>query len=188
MKHLVLLLSILALFCSQTIAGNPNIDRIAADRFESIRPGYTVTKLQQATSRYALPILSSSVTPDRQTLILLTAQHRAAVAYTINPPGLGRESTPSDTSAISQISAIDLAYSLNGVQAHWRSSDGSFPEWNGWLPQGYRKVSQTPTTILQVSISLAVSQQRLLPNGLWTSTNPISPQNLSDLQVSLRLG
>ncbi len=106
----------------------------AADRFESIRPGYAVTKLQQATSRYALPILSSSLTPDRQTLILSTAQHRAAVAYAINLPGLGRESAPSDTSAIPQISAIDLAYSLNGVQAHWRSTEGSLPEWNGWLP------------------------------------------------------
>ncbi len=106
----------------------------AADRFESIRPGYAVTKLQQATSRYSLPILSASVTPDRQTLILSTAQHRAAVSYAISLPGLGRQSVEPDASAIAQIPAIDLAYSLNGVQAHWKSSDGSMPEWNGSLP------------------------------------------------------
>lgn len=106
----------------------------AADRFESIRPGYAVTKLQQAASRYALSILSASVTPDRRTLILSTARQTAAVGHALSLPGLGRASVEADASAISQVPAIDLAYSLNGVYAHWRSQEGKEAEWSGWLP------------------------------------------------------
>ncbi len=147
----------------------------AADRFESIRPGYAVTKLQQATARYALPILSASVTPDRQTLILSTAQHRAAVAYAISLPGLGREATEQDASAISQIPAIDLAYSLNGVQAHWESADGSLPEWNGWLPHLDLELVQAMT---KVQRPIATLWERLKSPGILTLKTQLDPHGL----------
>src|SRR5262249_44514139 len=41
----------------------------AGARFETIRPGYAVTQLQQSKPRHRLPIHAASVTPDRTTLI-----------------------------------------------------------------------------------------------------------------------
>ncbi len=147
----------------------------AADRFESIRPGYAVTKLQQATARFALPILSASVTPDRQTVLLSTAQHRAAVSYAISLPGLGRETVPTDTSAIAQIPAIDLAYSLNGVQAHWKSLAGDIPEWSGWLPHLDLELVRAMT---QGQRHTAALWERLQVPGVLTLKTQLDPDGL----------
>jgi len=113
----------------------------AGDRFESIRPGYAVTQMQVASPRFKLPIYGASVTPDRKVLILSTAPHPAAVQYALTLPGLGRKfdgSTRDPGIAIPgllrQHPEIDLAYSLNGVQATWEPRDQSQRGWSGWLP------------------------------------------------------
>lgn len=106
----------------------------AADRLETIRPGYAVTKLQQATPRESLPIHSVGITPDQRTLIFQTERHRKAVHYALSLPGLSREAQSPQASAIPQLPAIDLAYSLQGVQVEWRSNDSSISDWQGWLP------------------------------------------------------
>ena len=106
----------------------------AADRFETIRPGYAETKRQQAISREKLVIHSASITPDRRTLIFMTEPHQRAVSYAISLPGIGRESNASNSPFFPQISAIDLAYSLHGVQIQWQAEDRSLPQWNGWIP------------------------------------------------------
>jgi putative heme-binding domain-containing protein len=151
----------------------------AADRLETIRPGYEVTKLQQSTPRYDLPILSTSVSPDRRTLILSTARHQASVGYGLSLPGLGREFVKSNATAIQQLPAIDLAYSLNGVQAHWKSIDGSVTEWNGWLPhldlELARKMTQGQQHIVGLwdrlkSPGILTLKTQLDPNGLFYPT------------------
>jgi putative heme-binding domain-containing protein len=120
----------------------------AGDRFESIRPGYAVTQLQQATPRFRLPVYSSGITPDRQTLILSTAQHRFATQYALTLPGFGQSDEKDPGDVLPQRDEIDLAYSLGGVLATWTPDDG-IPEdgiphdgasadrtsqWTLWLP------------------------------------------------------
>jgi len=118
----------------------------AGDRFETLRPGYSVVQQQLGTPRYDLPILSASVTPDRRTLILTTAAHPEAAHYALTLPGLGRPAKPTGQ-ALRQHSQIDLDYDLCGVQAEWRSNDGK-ENWSGWLPHldmtvNYRLTSQS---------------------------------------------
>ena len=110
----------------------------AGDEFETIRPGYAVTKFQQSAPRYPLAVLSASVTPDRRTLILATAPHPAAVSYALTLPGLGRPDlgAQNEGSVLPQHPRIDLAYSLNGVEARWKAKaqDQADGVWSGWLP------------------------------------------------------
>ncbi|MBC8114830.1 MAG: ThuA domain-containing protein, partial [Candidatus Saccharimonas sp.] len=124
----------------------------AGDRFETLRPGYAVVQRQVASPRYNLPVHGVSVTPDRRTLLIATAPHRAAVQYALTLPGLGRStgSLPvSDPSArvknekpeagspgyeLPQHPQIDLAYSLNGVLATWEPEDKTQRGWSGVLP------------------------------------------------------
>jgi putative heme-binding domain-containing protein len=106
----------------------------AGDRFETIRPGYAVTQLQQSKPRHRLPIYAASVTPDRKTLILATAPHPAAANYSLTLPGLGRKSDEHGSSVFPQHPQIDLAYSLQGVAATWEPHDRTQPVWTGWLP------------------------------------------------------
>jgi len=106
----------------------------AGDRFESIRPGYAVTQLQQATPRYNLPVHSVSVVPDRQTLILATAPHPGASQYALTLPGLGREEEVARDNHPPQHPQVDLAYSLSGVWASWEPRDAGQSGWSGWLP------------------------------------------------------
>ncbi len=97
----------------------------AGDRFESIRPGYAVTELQQSTPRFRLPVYAAAVTPDRKVLILSTARHRLATSYALTMSSFGRGDD--------QHGDVDLAYSLGGVDAEWTSEDGS-TTWTAWLP------------------------------------------------------
>ena len=130
----------------------------AGDRFETLRPGYEVVQRQMATPRYSLPVHGVSVTPDRRTLVIATAPHRAAVQYAITLPGLGRvegrelkvegptkdqpdaKSTPDhqpstiNPQPLPQHPQIDLAYSLNGVLATWEPEDKAQRGWSGVLP------------------------------------------------------
>ncbi len=130
----------------------------AGDRFETLRPGYAVVQRQMSSPRYNLPVHGVSVTPDRRTLVIATAPHRAAVQYALTLPGLGRrvsvplarsvEQSPTNTTTQEekdgqarrlpyeqpQHPQIDLAYSLNGVLATWEPEDKSQRGWSGVLP------------------------------------------------------
>src|SRR5262245_8156433 len=90
----------------------------AGDRFESLRPGYAVVQQQMAAPRYELPVLGASVSWDRRTLILNTAPHPEATHYAVTLPGMDRPDGPT-AGALPQHPQIDLAYTLNGVQAEW---------------------------------------------------------------------
>lgn len=130
----------------------------AGDRFETIRPGYAVTKLQQSRPRYRLPIHAASVTPDRRTLILATAPHPAAVGYALTLPGLGRESDGVTTGRLPQHAQVDLAYSLCGVLATWEPRDKTALAWSGWLPH------------LDLSVSRALTAGDAEADRLWQAS------------------
>ncbi len=106
----------------------------AGDRFESIRPGYEVTQRQMTTPRYRLPIHSHGITADRQTLILSTDRHDAAVNHAIEFPGLGRQRVETQEAELPQHAAIDLAYAPTGVLADWKPDNEMTSPWSGWLP------------------------------------------------------
>ncbi len=130
----------------------------AGDRFETLRPGYAVVQRQMASPRYNLPVHGVNVTPDRRTLVIATAPHRAAVQYALTLPGLGRRVSVSLPRPVEQSTTnttkqeekdgqarrlpyeqpqhpqIDLAYSLNGVLATWVSDDKTQRGWSGVLP------------------------------------------------------
>jgi putative heme-binding domain-containing protein len=127
----------------------------AGDRFETIRPGYAVTKLQLSKPRHQLAIHAASVTPDRLTLILNTAPHSAAVGYALTLPGLGREANGAKAGELPQHPQIDLAYSLSGVQATWVPEDKSLAGWSGWLPH------------LDLSIARALTVGDVDTDRLW---------------------
>ena len=100
----------------------------AADRFETIRPGYQVVYDQLAAPRHVHEILSTRLAPDHRTLTLLTRPRSAAVNYavTLPPPGAKADSTRSHND-------VDLLSDLTGVEASWKSKDGK-ESWSGWLP------------------------------------------------------
>jgi putative heme-binding domain-containing protein len=102
------------------------------DRFESLRPGYETVARQLAAPRSLLPVLAAQVTPDRRTLVLVTAAHPEAVHYAVTLPGLGRPDK-AGPGELPQVPAIDLGYDLGGVTAEWRGREGG-ANWSGWLP------------------------------------------------------
>jgi putative heme-binding domain-containing protein len=96
----------------------------AADRFESVRPGYQVVQDQLAAPRYDLPVLAAQLTADRRTLVLSTAPHPEAASCALSLPGL------------------DVRYDLHGVEASWAGEDGA---WSGWIPHLDLDVSRALT-------------------------------------------
>jgi putative heme-binding domain-containing protein len=111
----------------------------AADRFETIRPGYQVVYDQLTAPRYKHEILSTQLSPDRRTLTVVTRPRNAAVNYAVTLP-----STRSET---------DVMADLTGVEAAWKSADGK-ESWNGWLPHVDLKVAREFTR-------LSAEQERL---------------------------
>ncbi len=87
----------------------------AADRLETIRPGYAVVKMQQRQPRDTLPVKTARMGEDGRSLIFETAPRTAAVNY-----------------AFTLAAKLDLAHDLSGVGAKWQSADGK--TWTGWLP------------------------------------------------------
>jgi putative heme-binding domain-containing protein len=90
----------------------------AADRFESMRPGYQVVKDQMKVERFQLPVLSSAITPDRREIVLTTEPRVQDLNYAIailKSPGTNG------------LPDIDVLSDLNGVEA--LSAGESF-----WLP------------------------------------------------------
>jgi putative heme-binding domain-containing protein len=111
----------------------------AGDRFEVLRPGYEVVKRQQSAPRQKVVVLSTSVTADRRTLVLATGPQREAVQYAVRLPGFGRERETPSTGSLRQEPAIDLDYSLQGIQVNWTpasatTSSAQATAWSGVLP------------------------------------------------------
>jgi putative heme-binding domain-containing protein len=96
----------------------------AGDRFEQLRPGYAAVGRQVNAPRFDLRVVGAVLTPDRRTLVLSTAPHRAAVNYAMTFPDITDRKSAHDE--------IDLAYDLSGVEVNWQPAiDVS---WHGWLP------------------------------------------------------
>jgi putative heme-binding domain-containing protein len=87
----------------------------AADRWETLRPGYAVVKAQLNEPRGAVAVRAARLAPDRQTLVLTTSPRVSAVNY-----------------ALAVRDGFDLAHDLTGVAAEWRGRAGG--RWTGWLP------------------------------------------------------
>ena len=88
----------------------------AADRLETIRPGYAVVKMQQQQVRPEIAVQAARLSEDRRSVIIETAPRSSAVEYAI---------------AISGRGALDVAHDLTGFAAAWHGGDA---KWNGWLP------------------------------------------------------
>src|SRR5206468_914932 len=112
----------------------------AGDRFESLRPGYQAVQDQLVAPRYDVPVLSTLLTSDRRSLLLLTPALSAAENYAITLPRFNRTIDPSprpsplrgerEKTALPQHDAIDLAADLAGVEAHWVGTSSN-ADWKG---------------------------------------------------------
>jgi putative heme-binding domain-containing protein len=126
------------------------------DRFESLRPGYAVVKMQLAAPRFRLPVHAAQVTPDRRTLVLATGPQAEAVSYAITLPGMGRPAVQG-AKELPQVPEVDLGYDLSGVAASWRGEDGK-AAWSGWLPH------------LDAGVSRALTRGSAQHDELWKMT------------------
>jgi len=148
----------------------------AGDRFESIRPGYAVTQLQQSAPRKRLPIYSAGVTADRQTLVLTTGIHRFANTFAIQLPRFSQDAAkPLTDDEFSQIPSIDLAYSLRGVIATWEPKDAAQQRWQGWLPHIDLEISRK---LSRSDLELAQLWERIEQPGELTLSTQIDPRGL----------
>lgn len=117
----------------------------AGDRFESLRPGYKTVQDQLRTPRFALAVHNVQISPDRRTLILVTAPHPEGASYAITMKGLGRPAAkPAAPGFLPQSPETDLAYTLHGISAEWRSREGSATT-SVWLPHLETQVSRELT-------------------------------------------
>src|SRR5205823_5681354 len=142
----------------------------AADRLEVLKPPYKAVQEQSQYPRTNLRVASAHWSADRRTLSLTTdpPSYRATYALTLPlmhlhgvarpesskgvaavqvpdvlPKASGRATQREDSLANSQ-AAVDLAYTLNGVEAHWKNDKGQ-ETWTGWLPHLDLDVSQALT-------------------------------------------
>lgn len=95
----------------------------AADRFESLRPGYAVVVQQMMAPRYELKVRGISLSSDRRTLIIATDRHSKDTGYALTLPAFTAANSTED-SGIKQHDVIDLAYRPSGVQAGWIGEEG----------------------------------------------------------------
>ncbi|MGB8170761.1 MAG: c-type cytochrome [Chthoniobacteraceae bacterium] len=87
----------------------------AADRMETIRPGYAVVKMQLRQKHTAVEVKSVRFGPDGRSVVIETAPRDAAVNY-----------------ALSVADKFDLAHDLSGVAVAWSGEKDA--RWSGWLP------------------------------------------------------
>lgn len=88
----------------------------AADRLETMRPGYAVVKQQQREPRGVVAVKQARLSADGRELRLETVPRASAVNYAIAIEG-----------------KLDVAHDLSGIEAAWRSAERG-AEWRGWLP------------------------------------------------------
>ena len=87
----------------------------AADRLETIRPGYAVVKMQLRQPRTTGPVKGARLNSDRRSIVFETGRRTDAVNYALSVGG-----------------KLDLAHDLSGIAADWHDHAGA--RWNGWLP------------------------------------------------------
>jgi putative heme-binding domain-containing protein len=102
----------------------------AGDAFEVMRPGYQAVQNQLLEPRYLIKVLSTALSADGKTLIIRTEPRKEAVNYAVSIP---RDPQSAKGKELPQAAQTDLAWTLTGVQADWRSSAGG-EKWSGWLP------------------------------------------------------
>ena len=102
---------------SQTkIAAGRFVD--AGDRFEKIRPGYEVVKLQQKETPSELAVRSSRIGGDGCSIVFETAPRALADHYAI--------------AVQSGSNSFDVSHDLTGVEVNWAGTKTEY--WKGWLP------------------------------------------------------
>lgn len=87
----------------------------AGDRFETMRPGYAVVKMQQSRPRQSIAVEAGTLSPDRRSIVLQTPPRSTAVTY-----------------AVAIDDKLDVAHDLSGLAAQWTGT--STEHWEGWLP------------------------------------------------------
>ncbi len=107
----------------------------AADRLEVLKPPYKVVEQQEGTPRGKLRVVGAKLSDDRRTLALTTDPHPQNVGYAI--------SIPFPDKSANTANAIDLAYSLSGLEATLlKKDDLKNLIWSGWLPHADIAVSK----------------------------------------------
>ena len=105
----------------------------AGDRFESLRPGYQVVQDQLREPRMNLDVYGSQLSPDGRLLWLRSESRIQNLKYAITLGSPTATASPANPKPLPQHPKIDLAFSLNGVHASWRSP-AQTNGWQGWLP------------------------------------------------------
>ena len=108
----------------------------AGDRFESLKPPYRAVNRQAATPRGTLAVVGARWSGDGRTLTLTTSPHPQPVHYALTLPGV---KAPGATGG----AAVDLDYSLNGVETKWFAGKEPEAAWSGWLPHVDVQVSES---------------------------------------------
>ena len=90
----------------------------AADRLETIRPGYEVVKMQQRERQATFAVNRARLGGDGRSIVFETAPRTQAVHYALAVAG---GSHP-----------MDVAHDLSGVAGTWQGPKGG--QWSGWLP------------------------------------------------------
>jgi putative heme-binding domain-containing protein len=115
----------------------------AADRFEVLKPPYKAVQEQEQYPRTSLRVASAQWSADRRTLSLNTDPPSYRATYALKMP-VSNSELSHDKNLGEPDSAIDLAYTLSGVEAHWKNDKGE-EKWTGWLPHLDLEVSRALT-------------------------------------------
>jgi putative heme-binding domain-containing protein len=84
----------------------------AADRLETMRPGYAVVNMQQKQKRTAVAVEATRLSDDGRTLVIQSAPRSAAINYALASSG-----------------QLDLAHDLSGVAAMWQGETRTLSRW-----------------------------------------------------------
>ncbi len=110
----------------------------AADRLEVLKPPYQVVTRQEATPRGRLTVVAARLSNDGRTLTLATDPHPQSVRYALTIPGVrARGAAPVAASA------VDVDYSLSGVEAKWLARGQRTGSWSGWLPHFDSQINES---------------------------------------------
>ncbi len=141
------------------------------DRFENLAPPYAVVQRQQLAPRWELPVIGVSVSQDLRTLIVSTELMTKPADYAITIPDL---TVDADKRSVDAHRQIDLGFSMEGVWADWRPSDGSsLAPWSGWIPH------------LDLSVARQLLAESSMHQPLWDRLGEAGQLTLTT-QVNLR--
>jgi putative heme-binding domain-containing protein len=95
----------------------------AADRLETMRPGYAVVNMQQKQPRSAVAVKNARLAPDGRSLVIETAPRTSAVNFALT------------TDNAKDGKALDVMHDLSGVTVEWHDFEGaSRTKRPIWLP------------------------------------------------------